>query len=66
MIGSGEAGSAPHASALARRKLLSWHQRFSRFLPDSELSLLNRDPRREVPVSRLMARFARAVRERRG
>jgi FAD:protein FMN transferase len=62
VIGSSEAGSAHHASALARRKLLSWHQRFSRFLPDSELSLLNRDPRRELPVSRLMARFAQAVR----
>jgi thiamine biosynthesis lipoprotein len=62
VIGSGEAGSAYDASALVERKLLSWHKRFSRFLPDSELSLLNRDPRREVPVSRSMARFAQAVR----
>jgi thiamine biosynthesis lipoprotein len=62
VIGSGEAGSAHHASVLARRKLLSWHQRFSRFLPDSELSLLNRDPRRQVPVRTSMARFAQAVR----
>ncbi|HEY4811811.1 MAG TPA: FAD:protein FMN transferase [Solirubrobacteraceae bacterium] len=61
VIGSGEAGSAREASALARDKLLSWHERFSRFLPYSELSLLNRDPRREVPVSPLMARFAEAV-----
>jgi thiamine biosynthesis lipoprotein len=62
VIGSGEAGSAHDARTLVKRKLLSWHKRFSRFLPDSELSLLNRDPRREVPVSGLMARFARAVR----
>jgi thiamine biosynthesis lipoprotein len=61
VIGSGEAGSAHEASVLARRTLLSWHQRFSRFLADSELSLLNRDPRREVPVRSLMARFAQAV-----
>jgi FAD:protein FMN transferase len=60
--GSGNAGSANDAVALARRALLSWHQRFSRFLPDSELSLLNRDPRREIRVSALMARFAQAVR----
>lgn len=62
VIGSGEAGSARGASALARDTLLSWHERFSRFLPDSELAQLNRDPRREVPVRRLMARFAQAVR----
>lgn len=60
--GRGEARSAPKAAALARRTLLSWHERFSRFLASSELSQLNGDPRREVPVSRLMARFAEAVR----
>jgi thiamine biosynthesis lipoprotein len=49
------------AVAHARQELLSWHQRFSRFIPDSELSSLNADPRDEVPVSPLMARFARAV-----
>jgi thiamine biosynthesis lipoprotein len=51
------------ALALVRRELLAWHARFSRFLPDSELSQLNGDPRREVPVSALMARFAMDVRE---
>jgi FAD:protein FMN transferase len=61
VIGPGEAGSAHEASSLARRALLSWHRRFSRFLSDSELSCLNRDPRPEVPVSALMARFAHAV-----
>ncbi len=61
VIGSGRAGSAADAGALVRRTLLAWHGRFSRFLPDSELSLLNRDPRVRVPVSPLMARFAQAV-----
>jgi thiamine biosynthesis lipoprotein len=60
--GGGE-GSVCAALALVQRELLTWHARFSRFLPDSELSLLNDDPRWEVPVSALMARFAQAVRE---
>jgi FAD:protein FMN transferase len=61
VIGSGEAGSAEAAASLARRTLLGWHERFSRFIATSELSRLNGDPRREVPVSGLMARFADAV-----
>jgi thiamine biosynthesis lipoprotein len=61
VIGDGPQGSARQAAALVRRKLLDWHARFSRFLPDSELSRLNEDSRREVPVSRLMARFAQSV-----
>lgn len=61
VIGSAGAGSAPQAAELARRTLLSWHQRFSRFLPDSELSRLNSDTRRTVPVRPLMARLAQAV-----
>ena len=63
VIGAGREGSAEDAAALVRRKLLAWHDRFSRFLPDSELSRLNHDPRREVPVSALMARFAQTVHE---
>ena len=61
VIGSGEAGSGAEAAALARRTLLGWHERFSRFLPTSELSRLNADPRARVPVSPVMARFAQAV-----
>jgi thiamine biosynthesis lipoprotein len=61
VIGAGEAGTARDAALLARRMLLSWHERFSRFLQTSELSMLNDDPRREVPVHTLMARFAQAV-----
>jgi thiamine biosynthesis lipoprotein len=37
--------------------LLAWHEQFSRFSPTSELSRLNADPRRVVPVSTTMARF---------
>jgi thiamine biosynthesis lipoprotein len=59
--GDGGWGSAQDAVATARGRMLEWHERFSRFLPDSELSRFNRDPRREVPVTPLMARLAEAV-----
>jgi thiamine biosynthesis lipoprotein len=63
VIGDGPAGGAEQAAGLARRRLLEWHRQFSRFLEDSELSLLNGDPREVVPVSPLMARLARSVGE---
>jgi FAD:protein FMN transferase len=47
---------AAAAASMAKRALLAWHQRFSRFRADSELSQLNRDPRIQVPVSPLMRR----------
>jgi thiamine biosynthesis lipoprotein len=62
VIGSGRAGSARDGAELVRHALLAWHQRFSRFLVTSEISRLNRDGRRTVPASPLMARFAQAVR----
>jgi len=62
VTGPGRAGSARQAVEMAAHALLCWHARFSRFLPDSELSRLNADPRRTVPVRPLMARFAEAVR----
>lgn len=49
------------AQARARRRLEAWHDRFSRFRPDSELSRLNADPRPAVPVSPVMARLVEAV-----
>jgi FAD:protein FMN transferase len=49
------------AAALARRRLEAWHERFSRFRPDSELSRLNADPRPAVPVSPVMARLVESV-----
>jgi len=62
VTGSGSLGSAHDAATFAKRELLDWHERFSRFLPDSELSRLNADARETVPVSALMARLAQAVR----
>jgi thiamine biosynthesis lipoprotein len=41
---------------MARRALLAWHERFSRFIDSSELSLLNRDPAAAIAVSPLMRR----------
>jgi thiamine biosynthesis lipoprotein len=53
--------AGPRETARARTRLLEWHARFSRFLPDSELSRLNRDPRDAVPVSPTMARLVEAI-----
>jgi FAD:protein FMN transferase len=61
VIGDGPAGTPAAAAAGAREMLLGWHRAFSRFLPDSELSRLNADPRERVPVSPLMARLARTA-----
>jgi thiamine biosynthesis lipoprotein len=61
VTGSGRVGSAADAVASIRRTLLAWHRSFSRFIPGSELSRLNGDPREQVLVSPLMARFAQAV-----
>jgi thiamine biosynthesis lipoprotein len=45
------------AAAVAKRSLLSWHERFSRFAPDSEISRFNRNPRERVKVSPLLGRL---------
>jgi FAD:protein FMN transferase len=45
----------------ARRTLLAAHRTLSRFDPRSELSRLNRDPRREVPASPLLRRVVAAA-----
>jgi thiamine biosynthesis lipoprotein len=57
VAGDGPAGTAHGAAGRVRRRLLAWHDQFSRFMPSSELSRLNADPRRVVPVSATMARF---------
>ena len=44
----------------ARADVLDYHERFSRFLPSSELSALNADPRRTVPASPLLRSAVRA------
>lgn len=54
--------AAPLRAIEAAVYLLECHRHLSRFLPDSELSLLNADPRETVPVSALMADFLLAVR----
>jgi thiamine biosynthesis lipoprotein len=59
--GDAEGRSAAEAVAGACRRLLDWHERFSRFRPGSELSRLNADARAEVPVSPTMARLVAAV-----
>jgi FAD:protein FMN transferase len=49
------------ALALAAARLLWIHSRMTRFSPASELSLLNADPRDEVPASSLLRSLAEAV-----
>jgi FAD:protein FMN transferase len=53
---------AEEAALAAEQKLLDAHERLSRFLPDSELSALNRDPRPTVPASRLLIEVAAVAR----
>ena len=59
--GDGGLGSAVDAVDAARACLESWHQRFTRFDRDSELSRLNADPRPAVEVTPIMARFVAAA-----
>ena len=61
VIGDVPGRRARDAVALARRFLLDWHDRFTRFEPGSELSRLNADPRPVVQVSHAMARFVEAA-----
>jgi FAD:protein FMN transferase len=59
--GRGPAGDADQATALVRRRMLEWHDQFTRFEDDSELSELNRDPRETVPASAMMLRLVSAA-----
>jgi thiamine biosynthesis lipoprotein len=57
LIGPRLAPSAPEPLAAADREkafVLDFAYRLSRFIPESELSTLNRDPRPEVPASPLL------------
>jgi FAD:protein FMN transferase len=57
LIGPALAPGAPEPLVAAdheRDFVLGFGRRLSRFLPDSELSALNRDPRRVVPASQLL------------
>lgn len=62
VVGVGANGAPRDAARWARAQLLGWHAQFSRFLPQSELSRLNTDPRTAVPASPLMLELAAAVR----
>jgi len=56
------AAAAERAADLARESLLDAHRRLSRFSAESELTLLNEDPRRGVPATPLMRALVAAVR----
>lgn len=51
------------AVARSEERLLTAHGQLSRFILDSDLNRLNRDPRASVPVGPLLLRLAGAVRE---
>jgi FAD:protein FMN transferase len=57
---SEEGGSTRGTLMNVQFRLLALNRRLSRFIPDSELSRLNEDPREAVPASPLMRRFVRA------
>jgi thiamine biosynthesis lipoprotein len=59
--GGGPAGTARAGALWAKRRLVAWHEQFSRFDSGSELSRLNRDPRGTVRVSPMMARFVQGA-----
>jgi thiamine biosynthesis lipoprotein len=61
VTGPSAAGGAQQGVEMARGEMLSWHGRFSRFDPTSELSLLNAYPGATVVVSAHMASFVQAV-----
>lgn len=60
VIDADTAGAA-FAAREARRTLLDAHRTLSRFDPESELSRLNRDPRRAVPASPLLRKVVAAA-----
>lgn len=53
--------AARAAAASAQAQLLGWHEQFSRFRAESELSRINADPRVTVPVSPMMRRVIAAA-----
>lgn len=60
----GPASMAPEKAAKAAElRLLVAHRQLSRFLPESDLCRLNRDPRRKVPAQPLLLKLASAARE---
>jgi thiamine biosynthesis lipoprotein len=62
VIGDGAAGTPDEAVAWSQAQLERWHREFTRFEPDSALSLMNEDGSHAVTVSPEMAAFADLVR----
>ncbi|HSC03823.1 MAG TPA: FAD:protein FMN transferase [Solirubrobacteraceae bacterium] len=60
IVTGGSEAQAAGALATARRRLEAWHEQFSRFRSDSELTRLNRNPSETVVVSPLMRRVVEA------
>ncbi|HET6866871.1 MAG TPA: FAD:protein FMN transferase, partial [Solirubrobacteraceae bacterium] len=60
IVGGGSEAQDAAALANARRRLEAWHEQFSRFRSDSELTRLNRNPAETVLVSPLMRRVVEA------
>ena len=58
---TGPAEAAAAAVARCRQQLLEWHDQFSRFQPDSEITRLNDDPGESVQVSPMMRRVLQAA-----
>lgn len=60
IVADARVADAQAAVASARRRLLEWHQKFSRFEAGSELTRLNGDPEATVRVSPMMRRVVEA------
>ncbi len=60
IVADARVADARAAVASARRRLLEWHQQFSRFEAGSELTRLNGDPDATVRVSPMMRRVVEA------
>ena len=60
IVADARVADAQAAVASARRRLLEWHQQFSRFEAGSELTRLNGDPDATVRVSPMMRRVVEA------
>jgi thiamine biosynthesis lipoprotein len=60
IVADGSETEAAADLANARRRLEGWHEQFSRFRSDSELTRLNRNPAETVLVSPLMRRVVEA------
>jgi thiamine biosynthesis lipoprotein ApbE len=61
VTGGSGLGTARQSALRAKQRLLDWHDQFSRFLAESELSGLNCDARETVPVRSDLAQFVQSA-----